>query len=213
MKRVIIYGAGGHGKVVCDNLEHDKDIEIVGFLDSDSHKKGEDFFGYKVLGGEELLQELIKSGVGHAIIAIGDNEERKKIANLLHRKGFNFLTAVHPSASLSRGVKIGEGTVIMAGAIVNADTTIGKHVILNTASIVEHDSNIADYTHIAPGVCLGGTVTVGELALVGIGASVIPKIHIGRSSIVGAGAVLVKDVPDGVVVVGNPARILDKGSG
>lgn len=212
MKKAVIYGAGGHGKVVCDNLEHDSNIEIHGFLDSNSQKNGTNFFGHKILGGRELCAALISKGIRYAIIAIGDNEERKKIAEILRGEGFSFLTVIHPSASLGKGVKIGEGTVIMAGVVVNADAIIGKHVILNTASVIEHDSIVADYAHIAPGVHLGGTVTVGESTLVGIGANVLPEIRIGCSSVVGAGAVVIKNIPDKTIAVGNPARILDKGN-
>lgn len=202
---VLVYGAGGHGKVVVDILERMAQYKIVGFVDDNPSQKGRSFFGYPVIGS---LDALLEHGTqSHLILAIGDNEARGRLAHRLEPLGFQFATAVHPTASLGRDTKLGWGTVIMANVAVNSGATIGRHVIINTGATIDHDCVIGDFAHISPGVHLGGGVTVGSLAHVGIGASVIQNVTIGAGSVIGAGAAVVKDVPPNVVAVGVPARV------
>lgn len=137
------------------------------------------------------------------IIAIGDNGVRKKVA-LLTTHGFT--NAIHSSSIMSNYVQLGEGNMILHGAIVQAQTKIGNHVIVNTAASVDHDCELGDYVHIAPRAVLCGRVRVGEGVLIGAGAVILPGIRIGAWATVGAGAVVTKDVREGVVVVGNPGR-------
>ncbi|CAG0906699.1 unnamed protein product [Cyprideis torosa] len=113
----------------------------------------------------------------------------------------NYALAIHPSASIARDARLGEGTVVMAKAAINASTIIGKHVIINTGAVVEHDVKLADFVHISPNAALAGGVEVGEGTQVGIGASVIQNVKIGKWCTIGAGAVIIQDVPDHAVVV------------
>lgn len=206
MKRVVVYGAGGHGKVVMDILERDPEVEIAGWLDDGPGRKGQVVFDHPVLGGMECVAELMEKRIDHVVVAIGDNETRDRIARGLAEAGFGFATAIHPSARLGRGVRLGSGSVLMANVVVNADTVIGDHAVVNTGATVDHECRLGRATHIAPGAHLAGGVTVGDLTLVGIGASVVPGIRIGRRAVVGAGAAVIADVPDGAVVCGVPAR-------
>lgn len=206
-KKVLIYGASGYGKVILDILEKTPDVEVAGFFDTDEAKDGRKFCGYLVRhASEEALKQAREGGVEYATISIGDGDERAKIASRLSEKGFKFFTAVHPAAVVGKGVEIGEGTVVVARAVVNPYAQVGKHVIVNTGAVVEHDNVIGDFVHIAPGVNLGGAVSVGDFSEVFTNATVLPRVKIGRHVIVGAGAVVLKDVPDSIVVVGNPAR-------
>lgn len=193
-KETLIYGAGGHGKVVASVVEA-CDSFISGFID-EAKEVGSEFFNSQIVEHNNK-QDLI--------IAVGDNESRKKIAKKLENK---FVSFIHPSAIVHPSVKIGVGTVIMAGAIIQPDTVIGDHVIINTGACIDHDCVIENFSHIAPGVHLCGGVQVGEGTLLGVGSSVIPQIKIGNWVTAGAGAVIVKDIEDKLKVVGNPVKVV-----
>ena len=192
-----LYGASGHAKVIAEILI-ENGIEIEGVFDDDSSIT--DFFNLPFLGAfnNDTLQENL-------IICIGDNFTRKTLAQKLFVK---FGLVISKYANISTSVSIEEGTVVMKGVSVNADTVIGKHVILNTNCSIDHDCKIGDFVHISPNVALAGNVTVREGAHIGIGACVLPGVTIGKWATIGAGTVVLKDVPDKVVVVGNPGRII-----
>jgi sugar O-acyltransferase (sialic acid O-acetyltransferase NeuD family) len=140
-----------------------------------------------------------------AIVAIGDNALRKKVARSTKH---NFTNAVHPSAVVSTFAKIGTGCMILHGSIIQAQTLIGNHVIVNTGARIDHDCIISDYVHVAPGAILCGNVQVAEGAFIGAGSTILPGVKIGQWATIGAGSVIIDDVPDGAVVVGNPGRII-----
>jgi sugar O-acyltransferase (sialic acid O-acetyltransferase NeuD family) len=208
---VIVFGASGHAKVVIDIIEREGRLSIPFLVDDDLSLKGTEVYGYRVAGDRhDLLSLREEYGVDRVIVGIGSNRARLKVASWLTEAGFSLGTAVHPSAQVARGVTIGAGTVVMAGAVINSDTVIGEHVIVNTGATVDHDCRIGNGVHLAPGSILCGTVTVGEGCFVGAGGVIIPNLTLGTNVIVGAGATVVKDVPDGVMVVGTPARVVDR---
>ena len=207
MKKIIIYGASGHGKVICDILEKCK-RQIKGFIDDDSKKWGLNFFRYKILGGYDYLNDIDRDQY-EIIIGIGDNNTRESISGKISKEEIKFGIAIHPSAQIAKNVIIKEGTVIMANAVINPDTRIGKHCILNTSSSVDHDCDLGDFVHISPGACLGGNIKVSKCSWIGLGASIKNNVIIGENSIIGAGAVVINDIPNNVIVVGNPAKILE----
>jgi len=210
-QRVFVYGASGHAKVVIDAIECQGLYEIAFLVDDDVNLKGRHVFGYPSIGGKDDLivfakREAIKAG----IVAIGGNPARRAVAVWLTKRGFEFITAVHPAAPIGRGVEIGAGSVIMPGAVVNADTSIGEHVIINTGATVDHDCRIGDFAHIAPGAHICGTVTIGANAFICAGVTVTPNRSIGQNVIVGAGSTVIYDLPDDITAIGSPAEILKK---
>lgn len=206
-ERVLIYGAGGHAKVIADILESEKKM-VLGFVDDDPVKWGKSSFGYQIAGYSAFL-ETIGDVDYRVIVAIGDNRLRERVVEeLASTRNARFDTAVHASAVIGRDTNLGQGTVVMAGAVINCGSTIGRHVIVNTGTCIDHDCNIGDFVHLSPGAHLGGGVTVGAGSWIGLGASIINNCRIGKNVIVGMGAVVVRDIPDSWVVAGNPARFL-----
>lgn len=201
MKAVIIIGASGHGKVIADIIKRSND-EIIGFLDDDPDI-GKEFMGFPVLGAILNYKKYIDKA--EFIIAIGNAYVRKRISERLIE--VKWYTAIHPTAVISEfDVTIGEGTVIMANAVINAGAKIGKHCIVNSSSVVEHDNFIENYSHISVGAKLAGTVFVGELSWIGIGACVCNNVKICQNCMVGAGAVVINDIEESGTYVGVPVK-------
>lgn len=199
VRRIFLYGAGGHAKVILELLEANG--EKCGGI-YDEHTTLQHLFNYPVSGS---LNDDYKEANAAMIIAVGNNLIRKKLAG---RLAAEWATVSHPSANISSRCIIGGGTVVMAGASINSEARTGNHVIINTNSSVDHDCVLADYVHISPNAALAGNVQVGEGTHIGIGATVIQGIKIGKWATIGAGAVIIRNVPDYAVVVGNPGRIL-----
>jgi acetyltransferase EpsM len=210
---LLVYGASGHAKVILEMFERVGAYRIVGLLDDDSRLQGTKFFGYPVLGGGALLTED-RYRDHKLIIAVGHNYARQEIARRIRQWGeYEFALAVHPSAQIARGVRLGTGTVVMANVVINSDSIIGQHAIINTGATVDHDCVIGDFVHISPGVHLAGNVHVEALTHLGIGVAVVPGVKIGAHSIIGAGAVVLADIPEGVTAVGVPARVIKSNRG
>lgn len=209
MPKLVIWGAGGHARVVADIVQLAGEFEIIAFLEEHSAERhGTHLFGAPIVGGRESLPGLRQDGVTHAFIAIGDCAVRLRLAAIAQEQGFRLALALHPRAIIARDVIMGNGSVVMAGAIVNPGARIGENVIVNTAATVDHDGDIGAGAHIAPGVHLAGDVTVGAGAYLGIGSVVREGIHIGTGAMVGAGSVVVSDIPDRVLAYGVPARVI-----
>lgn len=196
-EKVIIQGGGGHAKVVADCLLA-QEKKVLAVVDS---KYSGSLMGI-------LRQPQYDPGFhpeALTVIAIGDNNVRRKVAQqMLHK----FINAIHPSAVISNFATVGTGCMILHRAIVQAGSSVGNHVILNTGSQVDHDCVVGDYVHVAPRAVLCGTISVGEGTLIGAGAVIIPGKKIGAWVTIGAGAVVIDDIPDYAVAVGNPARVI-----
>ena len=196
---IIIKGAGGHARVVIDCARaQGRTVECA----YDPFNDGE-------LYGIPIRQNYASSDfpTATAVVAIGDNAVRRQEAGGVKH---GFTNVIHPSSLVSPLATIGEGNMILQGSIVQAAARIGNHVILNTGSQVDHDCNIGDFVHIAPGVILCGNVQVGEGSLIGTGAIIIPGKKVGAWSIIGAGSVVIDNIPDYVVAVGNPAKVIKR---
>ncbi|MGR7813253.1 NeuD/PglB/VioB family sugar acetyltransferase [Lacinutrix undariae] len=144
-------------------------------------------------------------------VSIGDNKTRAQIyAKLSAIKADVFTSLQHPTAVVSKTVKIKKNTLISSGVSINALSVIETGCIINTGAIIEHECYIHEFAHIAPGAVLSGNVTVGARSFIGARAVVKQGVTIGKDVIVGAGAVVVNDIPDNYTVIGCPAKPLKK---
>jgi sugar O-acyltransferase (sialic acid O-acetyltransferase NeuD family) len=204
-EKVVVWGAGGHAKVV-GQLLRDNGFELSGFVDDiNPFRGGEQFCGAIV---STRVDTFLATGVEKIIVAIGDNPIRVRKASFAEAKGFSLISAAHPRATLAPGIQLGTGSVVMAGAVINPGSVIGRNVIVNTLAGVDHDCTVAEGAHVGPGARVAGSVTICSLAWIGIGAIILEGITVGENAIVGAGAVVTTDVPPNTVVTGVPARVL-----
>ncbi|MDQ0063382.1 acetyltransferase [Paenibacillus harenae] len=209
MKSILVYGAGGHAKVVIDVIEKAGIYRIAGLLDGNK-PVGTNAYGYSVLGDESYI--LSDDNIHGIIVAIGDNWLRAKIVHAIRaiKPECVFITAIHPQATVARGAVIGEGTVLMAGAVVNSDTIIGSHCVLNTISSVDHDSRLDDYVTMAPHAATGGGVRIESYCTISIGASLIHSVTVHEHTVIGAGATVLSAIESYSVAYGTPARVVRK---
>lgn len=199
MKKIVIIGASGHGRVVAD-IARLNGYDRIAFLDDDETlvSCGE----YPVLGRTDSEIDA------DVIVAIGNAQLRKKFCE---QQKDRLVTLIHPAAVVASDVQLGAGTVVMAGAVINPGTQTGRGCIINTSSSVDHDNRIGDYVHVSVGAHLAGTVHVGAMTWIGAGAVVSNNLTICESCTIGAGAVVVKDISEEGVYVGIPARLMKKG--
>lgn len=204
MSSLLIFGAGGHGKVVAETARAIGSWNGIMFAD-DAYPQVKSVDGYPVIAGFSDARSMGSDG-NDVIVAIGDNRTRLDLTVELGLSGFNPVTLIHPTAVVAQSAYLEQGTVIFAQAVVQAAARIGRAVIVNTAATVDHDCIVGDGAHLSPGVHLGGEVQVGDYSWLGVGAAVINRAAIGRGVTVGAGSCVIGNLPDGVTVVGVPAR-------
>jgi sugar O-acyltransferase (sialic acid O-acetyltransferase NeuD family) len=202
--QIVIFGAGGHAKVIAD-LALCLGYEVLGFLD-DVNPSPRQVMGKPVLGASSWLRSAGKAV--QVALAIGDNRARFTSFETCHDLGLTCAVLVHPRAAVASSAHVGEGTVVLAGAVVNAEAHLGRGVIVNSGAIAEHECTVADFAHLSPNATLGGRVKIGAKAHIGLGACVLPGLEVGERSTLGAGAVAHRTIPPGVVAVGVPARVI-----
>lgn len=189
-KKLIIIGAGGHGKVLADIATQMKQWEEIVFLDDTVGE--EDILGFKIIGTSLDIAKY--QNTADFIIALGDNRIRERFYHQLKSLNISIATLIHPKAIIASNVEISEGTVIMPGAIINVSSRIGKGTIINTGATVDHDCIIGDFIHLSPGVHIAGGVSVGDRTWLGIGSSVINGTNISHDVVIGAGSCVITDI-------------------
>ncbi len=200
---VVVVGAGGHAKVCIELLRAMGETVdyCVGSNDGPAA-----CVGVPVLAGDEHLLQLFEQGYRRAFIAIGANAVRLKLAETAIAAGYELVNAISPTAVISPSARLGHGIAVMAGAVVNAESTIADLCIVNTGATVDHDGCVGKAAHIAPQCALAGNVTVGKLSFLGVGCRVIPGVAIGERVMIGAGSTVLADVPSNTTCVGTPAK-------
>jgi sugar O-acyltransferase (sialic acid O-acetyltransferase NeuD family) len=197
-KRVLLFGASGHAKVICSIFES---LDVIVDCIFDDNRNINLLNNYRVYHGYNCDYEP-KLPI---LISIGDNKIRKRISQLVTH---SFSTVIHSTSIIDDIAKIGFGTAIFHSATIQRDTFIGRHCIINTNASVDHDCFIEDFVHISPSATLCGNIKVGEGTLIGANATILPNISIGKWCIIGAGSVLTDDIPDYSLVVGVPGKVV-----
>jgi sugar O-acyltransferase (sialic acid O-acetyltransferase NeuD family) len=206
LRRLLIVGTGGQGKVVLDCAE--KFYKKISFMTSDINAQR--IGNYPIIFEQNTTLDYILKNFDEVIVAIGNNNVRLNLSLKYISYGIKLATIIHPTAVISKYSEIEEGTVIFANSVVNPFAKIDKACIVNTGSIIEHDCILGNGVHISPNTAIGGTVNIGSKTWICIGSSIANNIKIGENVIVGAGSVVLKDVPDNVLVAGIPAIIKKK---
>lgn len=203
-KRLIVAGAGGHGKVIADIAEKTGKYTHIAFLDDNTSKKT--VLGYPIIGTMNFSD--FQRETDEIIVAVGNAQVRKKLQEQYESMGLKIATLKHPAAVIGTNVSIGSGTVIMAGAVINCDTVIGKGNIINTCASVDHECRIEEFVHISVDAHLCGNVHVGKECWIGAGSVVINNKDICDNCMIGAGAVVVKHILVSGTYVGVPAKVV-----
>lgn len=210
MSKLLIVGAGGHGKVVADAALSTGKWNMIAFLD-DRFPELLSVRTLAVIGTFQSAQSFIND-YQDIVVAVGDNVRRLELTSFYKSLGFHCPPVIHPSATIDSTAQIGNGTVVLPHAVINADAVVGSACIINTASVIEHDCRVGDGVHVSPRAVIGGGSEVGELSWIGIGATVIHKIAIGDRCIIGAGSVVTSHIGHNVTAVGMPARVIKENS-
>lgn len=202
--RLLILGAGGHGKVLADLILSGTQYRLEGFVD-DGASEGP--LGLPLLGRSEDLDDLFQSGITHALCGVGNAKVRRKLHGLLKQAGFTLAVAKHPDSSLSASARLGPGSVLLAQTSVGPDCILGEGSVVNTGATVDHDCHLGDFVQVAPGAHLGGGVRAGAGTFFGLGSSTRQGVKLGQDCMVGVGAAVVSDFPDRSLILGVPGRL------
>lgn len=197
-----LLGGGGHALVVYESAVA-AGWRVDGFFDDDA-SAGLSAYASR-LGGLSDLLDGSAAPPAPALLAVGSISLRKRVLDALADRA-EWVTVVHPSATISPLALLGHGGWVGPNAVVNGRTRMGEHALVNSSAVVEHDCRVGDNVHLAPRCVLGGRVTIGSDTLVGIGATVLPGAEIGSGAIVGGGAVVTRSVDDHATAIGVPAR-------
>lgn len=210
-KNLVIWGASGHAKVLNEFMGRigyqviavfDNNPEVLSPIASLSIYHKEEGFN------EWLAQRPDGEVAGLVAIGGANGQARLDIQRYLVSHQIEPVTAIHPTAFVAESARVGSGSHVLANATVCVDVEIAEACIINTATSIDHECVLGKGVHVAPGAVLTGCITVGDFSFIGAGAVVLPRINIGCNVIIGAGSVVTRDIPDGKVVYGNPAKIV-----
>lgn len=208
MKDILLIGAGGHCKSCIDVIESDGEFEIAGIIDLPS-SKSDNVLKYPVIGTDDDLSKL-REQFENAVITVGQIKspsKRIEIYNILKKLKYTLPIIVSPTAYVSKHSNIGEGTIVMHGAIVNVNTTIGVNCIINSKALVEHDGYVGSHTHISTGAILNGEVKIGNQCFIGSNSTIINNIKIADEVVLGANSTVAKNIDYPGIYIGTNNKI------
>lgn len=201
--QILIYGGGGFGKIAIDIIKKTPGVYIHGIVDINYPEK-KDTMGVPVIGNDDDLERLYQEGYNKIFNAVGFKNKahfRKKPYEMLKEKGFECPNIIHPSAQVEETVRMGEGNLVCAGAIIGSEAVLGSNCIINAGAVISHECIISDHCHIASGAVLAGMVTVGENTLIGQNCTIYSNVKIGKNVVIQNGCNIFKDVNDNEIVL------------
>jgi sugar O-acyltransferase (sialic acid O-acetyltransferase NeuD family) len=185
---LILIGAGGHARACIDVIEHLDIFDIAGLIGNEEELQHE-CLGYRVIATDSDFPKLAKQ-YQYALITVGQIESalvRQRLYDQALAIGFKLPTIISPTAHVSRHAVVGDGTMVMHGAIVNAGAKVGSNCIINTNALIEHDAILADHCHISTGAIVNGAANIGLGSFVGSGSIIKQGITLGNNCVVGMG--------------------------
>ncbi len=204
--KLLIIGAGGHGKVVADIALKTMKWNEISYIDDDTEKKM--ILGFNII---DIISNTFKYiNEYDVLIAIGNNEVRETIQNNLEKQGASIPILIHPTAVIGKDVQISSGSIVMANAVINSCTQIGKGCIINTAAIVEHDNKIGNFVHISPNATTGGNVNIGDRTWLGLSSTVKNNVEICKDCVIGASGLVLNNIHKPGLYVGIPAILTNE---
>jgi sugar O-acyltransferase (sialic acid O-acetyltransferase NeuD family) len=212
-KKIVIFGAGGHAIVIANELKKLKRFSIVGYCVNNTISLGtKKFLSSKIFNINKANLQMMSRLSISGVIAIGDNNVRKKIVDQvkLLNNNFKWEKIISKDSFVGENVEVGDGAVIMSGCVIGPFTKIKKHCLVNTGSIIEHENQLDDYSSIGPGVITAGNVKIGELSHLGIGAVVKERVKIGKNVIIGGNSFVNKNCINNSIYFGSPAKLVKK---
>jgi len=210
MDKILLFGGGNQLHYTIDIIEKENKYQIIGIIDS-VHEIGTDRFGYKVIGRQENIVDIIdKYNIKGGLITIGDNWSRYYVHQSIIKQvpDFKFINAIHPSVIIGKDVEIGLGIVAMAGCIINPKAKIGNFTFFATGSQIEHDCIVEDYASVSAGSILGGFVHIKKYSAITLNVTIVDRVSIGENSVIGSGSLVTKNIPDNSLCYGSPCRII-----
>ena len=205
-RRLLIVGAGGHGRVVADTAALTRAFQEIAFVERGPAGPAE-IDGFPCVYGEPTGGRFAPHEWDF-IVGIGDNRRREAVQGRMVESGYRAVSLVHPTAYVSPRARLGAGSVVFAACVVQTGVMIGDGVIINNRASVDHDCVLGSFAHLAPGAVLAGDVRIGPRSMIGVGASIRHGKVVGEDVMVGAGAAVVSDLAAGGIYVGVPARLL-----
>jgi len=193
-KGLLLVGAGGHARSCIEVIES-AGLCVLGLIDRDMKILGSAVLGYPVLGNDADLRKLANDSGGVLITVgqIGRPKARVELYEMLVRNDILPTSVFAGTARVSRHASVGQGSIVMHQAVVNAGACVGVNCIINTGAIIEHDVEIGDHCHVAIGAVIGGGVRIGAGSFIGAGAVISHGVSVGPGSIIGAGCVVMSD--------------------
>lgn len=206
-KKIIVVGSGGHASSVIDILSFMNEWEVSGVISQDL-RESDSYFGYPVLGNDEVIEKLTQNDYSF-VIAVGQiksSNTRHKIYCQLNRFNAKLPVIVSPDAYISKNTNIGKGSMVFHRVIINTNVSVGENCILNNMCLIEHDTVIGSHTHISTGAVVNGNVKIGAHCFIGSGSVIANNVTICNNVVLGAGSIVVKDLIHEGIYFGNPAR-------
>ncbi|WP_077706065.1 acetyltransferase [Virgibacillus dokdonensis] len=205
MKNIVVIGSGGFSKQVIEMIEGLKEeYNLLGIIDDEKRLIGKEILGYKIIGDTNYLRQYARNEKIYGVIAIADPKIKEKISNSLDDVIWTNL--IHPSAIISKHIKMGKGNIVCANVVINPESVLGDHCHINISTTLGHDVTMLDYVTIMPGARISGNVLVKSNSMIGTGVSVLQNLIIEEKVILGAGSVVIKNTEKNSTYIGVPAK-------